>query len=129
MDILTFKTAIRLKEAGFPQPEFAPGQFWYDQNGLSFVIRNNAGILTAVWFDKPMEASLNLIQLKVYFAPTTADILRVLLFRFSLCYGGNGKFIINEVISLNDMAGDVICSHENPAEAPALAWLEIYETK
>lgn len=40
-DIISFETAKALKEAGFPQPEFETGQFWYNDLGaLTFVGRN-----------------------------------------------------------------------------------------
>lgn len=32
MDITTYETSKRLKEAGFPQPEFQTGQLWYNQH-------------------------------------------------------------------------------------------------
>lgn len=38
MNTVTFETAIALKDAGFPQPERAPGQFWYNQKGLLHVV-------------------------------------------------------------------------------------------
>jgi len=35
---VTFETAKALRDAGFPQPEPAPGQFWYNQKGLLHVV-------------------------------------------------------------------------------------------
>ncbi len=32
--VVTFETAQELKKAGFPQPEFAPYQRWYNEKGI-----------------------------------------------------------------------------------------------
>lgn len=38
MDIVSFETAKRLKDAGFPQPPPAFGQFWYDDRDVLFFV-------------------------------------------------------------------------------------------
>ena len=38
MNTTIFETAKALQNAGFPQPEPAPGQFWYNQKGLLHVV-------------------------------------------------------------------------------------------
>lgn len=38
MNTTIFETAKALRDAGFPQPERAPGQFWYNQKGLLHVV-------------------------------------------------------------------------------------------
>ena len=40
---VTFTTAQRLKEAGYPQPDFATGQVWYNEHGAATLITKNEG--------------------------------------------------------------------------------------
>lgn len=115
MDILSFETAKRLKDAGFPQPEFRTGQFWFHggTGGLYFgqyVYDDLALKLIQVgghdWFEWDREKVDNIV-----FAPTATDILRQLGGLFDLSFD----------------CGEFWCRDEkdfNPAEAAAAAWLE-----
>lgn len=76
MDIVSFETSKRLKAAGFPQPKKAPGQFWHNEHGKLCVIREGQGMLTAVWLSVPMEASISIIAIELFFVPTATDIMR-----------------------------------------------------
>lgn len=45
MNHLDNLTAFKLKDLGYPQPEKAIGQFWYDRNGSLWVVGKNLGEL------------------------------------------------------------------------------------
>ena len=132
-DIVSFETALRLKEAGFPQPSLEVGQFWHSQYFGAYwlcVVTKQA--------TKPFTylCPLDVIEWghqfghpgtpedtgSPIFAPTATDILRELWFRFSLKFGGNGKWIVLQTKDLNDRE-DQITTDPNPAEAAAQAWL------
>lgn len=81
-DIISHKTALALKEAGFPQPEFGPGQFWYDEDGGVFVVGLNVsnGLRSLVhisWIYRPESKDA------VTFAPSVTDLLRELPDRYN----------------------------------------------
>jgi len=103
MNTVTFETAKRLKEAGFPQPEPEFGQVWYSPNG-----------------------AIRVIYIKTYdlvFAPSATDILKEIPFFGSLSfevYETRFEFRVWEGLKL-------IAKNENPHEAAALAWLSIQE--
>lgn len=68
--MLSFETAKRLREAGFPQPETVEdGQFWYSCGQRLWFIQtpHKMGIAPEKWFG-----------CYPYFAPTAADIMRQL---------------------------------------------------
>lgn len=129
----TFETALKLKEAGFPQPEPEAGQFWYNPDfGLflvgrrSFIdgrMRNIFYFETGKSYDKEDASFADCI-----FAPTATDILRELKDNIPnlvcthrpknngatfVCYYSAHQFI----------------SDDNPAEAAAIAWLKINSKK
>lgn len=119
---VSFETAKRLKEAGFPQPVPEFGQFWYAPNGVICVMWGN-GV-----FDgeaRVMIANGNTIYIKTYdivFAPTATDILKEIPFvslSFEV-YETRFEFRVWEGLKL-------IAKHENPHDAAALAWLSIQE--
>lgn len=116
MDITSFETSKRLKAAGFPQPEKAPGQFWYDEHGKLCVIRENQGMLTSVWLSAPMEASLNIVGIAMFYAASATDIMRHLPDGLPLQFQ-NGHF---------RLAGQ---KHNNPAEAAAAEYLQLRENE
>ena len=109
MNFVTYETALRLKEAGFPQPEKERLQIWYNDKGVPSIILN-------IFLARP--------DLCV-FAPTADDILRELGENYTLCYSmsDNGK----EWFCDNTKHEYEIHSDENPAEACALAWFEYFE--
>lgn len=129
-DIVSYETAVRLKEAGFPQPTPEAGQVWY--HGL---LKKDAAVLIAnfkthdgsqpsstLYF---LNGSGSSIVTKVaeesIYAPTATDILRELpsysLFFSSLTRQWVGAF--------DEMA--ITYNEHNPAEAAAEAWLKINE--
>lgn len=134
---VTFETAKRLKEAGFPQPEPEFGQFWYHNAGLQIAIMesNDAGghIGKFIRFFGTVNGSLreksffSVSIMKIFmkdacFAPTATDILKEIPFvslSFEV-YETRFEFRVWEGLKL-------IAKHENPHEAAALAWLSIQE--
>jgi len=85
---VTFETAQRLKEAGFPQPEPEFGQVWYEKNANAYVLGGiKDGELNGSYlYGQTFEAcSLDAIKDDV-FAPTAAYIflnIGVAPFRYS----------------------------------------------
>lgn len=111
MQAVTFETAKRLAEAGFPQPSPDYGQTWYTHDG-------SPGSVTSLskWSDNGE-----------VFAPAATDILRELP-GWNLCY----DTVIGWHVWFDDVAEWDYCEppffkHENPAEAAAQAWF--YENK
>lgn len=111
-NIVSFDTAKRLKEAGFPQPEYIDAGFCYDHNGELTYIRECSF---------PPGGAYGLT-----FAPTATDILEQLSDNMGLHY----------MVGLNDWrrSWQCICfsifDHpekywfaDGPAEAAALAFL------
>ena len=115
MNFVTYETAVRLKEAGFPQPRPQLYQAWY-------------------WFDAGVRSALPYILTRSYskigegdvFAPTADDILRELP-GFAICYLED--FAANMVfcVFLRRHPEQFPTHHENPAEACALAWIEFHK--
>jgi hypothetical protein len=121
MNTVTFETAKRLKEAGFPQPVPKDGQFWYRPSG-------GIGYIDIVDSDGEIYALLNgeVKGVKGFdsaiFAPAATDILKEIPFvslSFEV-YETRFEFRVWEGLKL-------IAKHENPHEAAALAWLSIQE--
>lgn len=116
-------TAVRLKDAGFPQPVPEFGQIWYDNEPGPHVLVHHAG---RVW-----EMATNRYAGTVgvdseggmVFAPTATDILRELDENHFLTTLLDGRFCVALFVG----SGDSI--HNNPAEACAAAWLALNEKK
>jgi len=106
MNVVSFETAKRLKEAGFPQPEkyYTKGEWFY----LSRVC-----LLCAHDIEDRVTSSNCL-------APSATDILKELGKSFHLYYNekSNGWACWEQSMS---SANDRF--HDNPAEACAAAWL------
>lgn len=120
---VTFETAARLKEAGFPQPEPQPGQFWYRQSGqLLFVQYLHGYGAQMVVVDLPKEVDWHFVAFEhLTFAPTATDIMEHLPKKM-LYKEKNGEFVIGEYYWDEFM---VLASNANPHEAAAAAYLEI----
>jgi hypothetical protein len=122
-DIVTFETAVRLKEAGFPQPAPEAGQFWYYIRFPDGTERKN--VLCVLAHEYPYQDNLEALPLdggeRIYnsrntqvFAPAATDILREL----------------GPLFDLSCDCGEFWCRDEkdwNPAEAVAEAWLKLNE--
>jgi len=127
-DIVSFETAKRLRDAGFPQPEFATGQIWYNlYAAASFIGRkdcDNRGNTT--FFCTSLRTGttdeIRLIKDVAIFAATAADILRELGEAYSLTICG--PFFRVEQMKADEYFVVAYWQDENPAEACAKAWLE-----
>lgn len=118
---VTFETAKRLAEAGFPQPEPQRGQLWYNKAGAEYIIilADNLGMCDysispsgKVWLGR----GLNDEEL---FAPTATDILFHLP-GWNLAYTTACGWIA--YWDAPGLAEPIQFSHENPAEVCAMAW-------
>lgn len=129
-NIVSFETAKRLKEAGFPQPEPEFGQFWYNGSDLLVVVKY---LGAKEWIACPLSGA-NWTRLfsaafqrpivfgEPVFAPSATDILRELGPGFVLYFDSPGRWVLSE----NNPYG-LCTNHENPAEASAEAWLKLNE--
>lgn len=122
-NVVTFETACRLKEAGFPQPEFSIGQFWYNLAGAITVIGpatyeykvGESRSYIHVLFSLLSGRSESMIPQKddAFFAPTVTDIME--------CLPGYGLRYRDGSWWVSD--GYVVFADENAAKAAALIWL------
>lgn len=103
MHIVSFETAKRLANAGFPKPAPDYGQTWYTHYGCPGSVTD-----LSKWSDNGE-----------VFAPTATDILRELP-NWSICYTASGWACFFD---------DFIIEHSNPAEAAARAWFFENEKK
>lgn len=121
-NVVTFETAKRLKEAGFPQPEICLNQGWYDQSGKLYRIikwsessQSDDLVLIGDWL-----GDWDIIGQKeqfLLFAPTATDIMRHLP-GYQLTHNGETFVMFPPNDELRDW------EHDNPAEACAEAWLK-----
>lgn len=77
-NFVSFETAKRLKQAGFPQPEYETGQFWYGDTGKLCVITHAGEYLTGFTVLNGLREIWDLEgkDSDAVFAPTATDILR-----------------------------------------------------
>ncbi len=122
MNHVTFETAVRLKDAGFPQPEPSFGQAWYyptwDESPKFFIEKRGW------WFMATINSAVHLREHANYptvYAPTATDILRELDENHFLTTLLDGRFCVALFVG----SGDSI--HNNPAEACAAAWIALNE--
>jgi len=148
-------TAQRLKAAGFPQPEPESGQVWYEGQ-KAYVLGKIKQRQLHVRVDTPSMAAPNVLgkikqrQLHgVYldgecfeacdinamhddiFAPTATDILRELGNDYVLWFDHSPKMVVFFCAKTGNSIREAGAPfpNANPAEAAALAWLEIHEKK
>lgn len=78
-NVVSFETAVRLKEAGFPQPQPEFGQVWYLGEGASFIVYmvNEHGYVFGMYGDG-LKAVIGRLPKELIFAPTATDILEQL---------------------------------------------------
>ena len=120
-------TAQRLKAAGFPQPEPQEGQFWYrPSGGTSYIdyVENN-GDVYALW-NGEVNRLINFES--AIFTPTATDILREIEYVLNpLLLLKSGEWVVCYLAPAGNIVAITPKTHDNPAEAAALAWLEIHE--
>lgn len=129
MNVVTFETAKKLKEAGFPQPEYKTGQVWYGTAGLTTQIVGTTYGKDSPEFFNPHTAVTQTIShhFDFTFAPSATDILKELGRTFNLYYDSmpNAE---NPSLWTCFCDGLFVCVdpqyHENPAEACAASWLQ-----
>ena len=126
-DNVTFETAVRLKEAGFPQPKPDFGQVWHNPDFGLFVVGaiiEGAALIFYEDGDYIFKKEVPFFQ-ECAFAPTATDILRELpgcilsvedFYRDTLVVG-----LFYEVWK----TGRLLSDHANPAESAADAWLKL----
>lgn len=73
MNHVTFETARKLKDAGFPQPAMEWGQCWYSVNGHEILITGTSGGV-AYGVDESNHRYTALSPDGLTFAPTLANI-------------------------------------------------------
>lgn len=121
-NVTTHETSAALKAAGFPQREPEAGQFWYD----------DSGVLVCIGFSYDPGGSIARFKQTFAFAPTAADILRELGGQYYLSIENGGAAVMCEVS--DDWSEDIkqavftvrtVVFNTDPAEACALAWLEM----
>lgn len=129
-DILSYETAVRLKESGFPQPSPEAGQVWHYDRQTSLII-TFAYSTGQIDFATIGGITKSLVELPDHcvFAPTATDILRELPpLVFELFYSRrNQDFLVQK---RSDDDNPLYCfDSENPAEATAEAWLKLNDKK
>lgn len=129
--VTTPETARKLKAAGFPQPKFELGQFWYDSDGSPWVVVIKKNTDNNVSKDDLVVRELvsgrweYVDEISGFvFAPTATDILEHLGSNFLIkpCAIDASVFeFINVFECLKDLPSH---KNANPAEAAALALLD-----
>lgn len=127
---VTPQTATRLKQAGFTQPEQKPGQFWYLQNRLYFIVAilTDTTGKTAMLYEvceenrdpSPLPVRLPFSDAFVY-APGVGEILQAIGGDYALCYPGLQPTLISTKKSILPFLYKHI---SNPAEVAAAQWIE-----
>ena len=117
-DVVTFQTAKRLKEAGFPQ-HISNNDCWYAANGDCFLQWHGGDI----WIGGEMPITREVDA--PFFAPTATDIIRDFerLQKSKWIRIGMSRDGYECYLYAFGGIRDSFC-HENPAEACAEAWLK-----
>jgi hypothetical protein len=122
-NVVTPETARKLKDAGFKQPEFAVGQFWWSRDSLFVVVgKMNSNPNTWTLFRTVIGGLYEASVLDLAFAPTATDFIGVDTF---LTRTLDDKFVIYDHWNLLGGWIDEFI-HKNPAEAAALAWFKAF---
>ena len=111
--IVSFETAKALKEAGYPQPEFEAGQFWYDLDGTLFIKSRHP-----FRFLSPESGGIWILDISFeerFYAPSSTEIIE------HVGKENPGARLYFEVGLWNAFDGwrNLSPNHENPAEAAA----------
>lgn len=114
-NIVSFETAKRLRDAGFPQPNVERGQSWYNREGSLQIIAHDPTY--------PKEFNSLIREHAWIFAPTATDILRSLP-GYNLAFATeNGWHCF--FMSIDGVIYAENSHKDNPAEAAAIAYLEM----
>jgi hypothetical protein len=123
----TPQTATRLKQAGFKQPEQKPGQFWYLQNRLYFIVAILSDTVgkTAILYEvceenrdpDPLPVRLPFSDVFVY-ALSTMEVLQALGWEWRIGYMEE----IKKYFCVNDQRRHFLYYNFDSAEACAEAW-------
>jgi len=129
-DTVSFETAVRLKEAGFPQPEPHYRQVWYTSDGVDCFTLGRKNPQGRFWADDKILKPDFHTSPDVVFAPTTTDILQEIYSFFPASAGGawywvnlspqGGLWAVT--VKFGSGADVARYVHENPAEAAALVY-------
>lgn len=131
MNVVTFETAKRLKEAGFPQPEPQEGQRFYQDDGDKFIYAER--LCSQECVDGWQTISCDSVEDYDIFAPSATDILEYLYdgpmkgVEWSLTKRGKNWTCTKRFWTDESYCVDAWHDHENPAEACSSAWLSLYE--
>lgn len=127
---VTPQTATRLKQAGFPQPEQKPGQFWYLQDRLYVIVAilSDAQGKTAILYEvseesrnpDPLPVRLSFSDVFVY-APGALEILSELGEDWALSKVGEDWFC--ESIYAEWLAQKKGAVNSNAVDACAEIWI------
>lgn len=134
-------TAAKLAAAGFPQPAPAPGQWWGDEKLLVLIWRkwesSSVDYYTVTILDGTIEPAIEYYFdaedfTGLVFLPTAMQIMAE-LYGYNIGLGDDDLYHVTSIMmgeedeDGNDAYSGGISesSHEHPAEAAALAWLEI----
>ena len=125
-NFVSYETALRLRDAGFPQPEPEAGQFWYDPYGTPDVVTDVdewhvfSASLTDVT-DYTNAVMHDEFTAGWHFAPGPAEILREI--PDHVCGNNKGSKGGYWCGRYDDQRASF---HENMAEACAAQWLSIH---
>lgn len=126
--ITTAETAQQLKDAGYKQPDFSTGQFWYNTySALTFIgVYCNDGYFQLHSLLSGRSKKLIPCTLpEDAYAPTATEIMQKLGQRFVLWFDDSPKimqWVCCQAGNSIHEAGEPIL-HPNPAECAAQMWL------
>ncbi len=127
---VSIETAIRLRDAGFPQPEFKFGQLWETETGRVFAFVGTSQF-----------ALLKVHHLKeIVFRPTVEDILSELakaqkngkggIVRVDVSAHNGGTLDSTPWFAVYTVYGNSVPEfYDNFSEGAAIKWLEIHDKK
>ena len=126
-NVVSFETAKALRDAGFSIPEPNHGQFWYleytgELEVITFVGGNGVHRMYIPFLKGMNSCAKDAFLNGSVFAPTATDIMKELGRHFSMSIDYIGWIVRHHDLSEHGVGRHV---HENPAEACALAWLEL----
>ena len=140
MDIVSFETAKKLKAAGFPEPEFACWQVWYNALGIGTFLGRKVLIGGEMHFSCYSLGSGRVMDMIVghgdgtTFAPTVEDILAQPIaegYGVSRQYDTTKSGLSWVCCPTEWDAPEMVSAyHEtSAAEAAALAWIKLKQKK